>query len=71
MLQRVLSSDWRMRLSFALAGAIFVLCQIIVVGTRSTDNGRTSLARDAGYEDGAPGLNPISPNTDGRALPGD
>ena len=70
MLQRELSSDWRMRLSFALAGAIFVLCQIIMVGTRS-DGDRTTLARDAGYEDGALGLNTVSPNTDGRRLPGD
>jgi len=29
-----LSSDWRMRVSFVLVGAIFVICQLIVHGTR-------------------------------------
>ncbi len=60
--RRVLSADWQMQLFFALAGVIFVLCQIVVVGTRTNDAPST-LARDAGYEDGTATWG-ISPDTD-------
>jgi hypothetical protein len=64
---------WRARLYFLLAGAIFVLCQVIVSGTRS-DSDRAALgqAGDRSFRgDVVPGLTVLtgrgSLETDGQA----
>jgi hypothetical protein len=57
-----LSSDWLMRISFVLVGAIFVLCQIIVSGT-GTQTERAAVAADRGQQDAS--WSAIPADTDG------
>ena len=47
------NSNWRTQISFLLAGAIFVLCQMIVSGTRNNvDEAGVAQASDRGFQDG-------------------
>ena len=43
-----LSTDWRMRISFVLVGAIFVICQIIIASGTRTETERAAIAADHG-----------------------
>jgi len=45
------NSGWRTQISFLLAGAIFVLCHMIVSGTRNTaDEPGSAQAGDRSYQ---------------------
>jgi len=63
------NSGWRMQISFLLAGAIFVLCHMIVRGSRdNVEEGSLSQAGDRSFQAGARNL--VSADrfeTDGRS----
>ena len=64
---------WRTRISFLLAGAIFVLCQMIVSGSRNAGSEASfNLAGDRSFQGGAMRAGPASrAETDGRAIEAD
>jgi hypothetical protein len=60
---------WRAQVTFLLAGAIFVLCHMIMTGTRSADvDAGYTLAGDRGADTGRAASSAVRLETDGRAL---